>query len=88
MNIRKYILFIWYVFLQDFLGAVVVLVSCVCSITSGIYGYASASVVGLAIAYAVMVSDITFRVSSYYPTHSFIDSLYYYYSFKIRFVDI
>lgn len=41
--------------LQDYLGACIVFTAAVSSITSGLYGYVSPAIVGLAIAYALMV---------------------------------
>ena len=40
---------------QDYLGACIVLAAGVCSITAGILGHISPSVVGLAVAYAIIV---------------------------------
>ena len=42
--------------LQDYLGAGIVFTASACSVTSGIYGIVSPGIVGLAVAYALMVS--------------------------------
>ena len=49
---------IWMGVRLDYLGAIIVFVSSICSIVSGIHGGASPGVVGLAVAYAIMISGL------------------------------
>jgi hypothetical protein len=45
--------------MQDILGACILLIACLASITSCLYGHVESEMVGLVIAYAIMVSELS-----------------------------
>ncbi len=61
---------IWLLFFQDYIGALIVFAAAVCTVTVGILGHISSGLVGLAIAYALMVK-IKLIFILYRGSHSF-----------------